>query len=223
MTRRSVNWKRKMKEHNKRWKKWKVWANHFPPKEHVVCDLKSDINLCILNCLVLVYRNCGINIFRLIIWAWYLLVSLILLNILLWHSNELPGEVLSVCMCIELWTHFTHLLLKNWNSCPDWCSLGVGCCPMNWKVSSLIAGQGSFLGCGPGPGLGACKNQPIHVSLSYPFLSLSFPLTSSLFRKKEMDLKKKKNPEIASKSSCGCNFLLFLNTILNFKTLHRVQ
>ena len=38
--------------------------------------------------------------------------------------------------------------------------------PVNRKVAGLIPSQGTCLGCGPGPPLGACKRQLINVSLT---------------------------------------------------------
>ena len=55
--------------------------------------------------------------------------------------------------------------------------------PANQKVAGLIPGQGTCLGCGPGPQLGACESQlidislPIHVSL-HLFLP-PFPLSKN--------------------------------------------
>ena len=53
--------------------------------------------------------------------------------------------------------------------------------PANRKVAGSIPSQGTCLGCGPGPWLGACERQPICVSLTqqcfYPSLS-SFILLS---------------------------------------------
>ena len=45
--------------------------------------------------------------------------------------------------------------------------------PMKQEVTGLIPSQGTCLGCGPGPQLGACKRQPIDVSL--PLFLLPFP------------------------------------------------
>ena len=47
--------------------------------------------------------------------------------------------------------------------------------PVNQKVAGSIPSQGTCLSCGPGPQLGACKRQPICVSLPLfllPFSSL---------------------------------------------------
>ena len=56
------------------------------------------------------------------------------------------------------------------------------CWPANPKVIGLIPGQGTCLGCGPGPQLGVCKRQPIDVSLAHwhfsPSLSASLPQAS---------------------------------------------
>ena len=47
--------------------------------------------------------------------------------------------------------------------------------PVNQKVTSLIPGQDTCLGCGPSPPSGACKRQQIDVSLVHECLSPSFP------------------------------------------------
>ena len=47
--------------------------------------------------------------------------------------------------------------------------------PADWKVTDLIPGQGTCLGCWPGPQLGAFERQPIDVYLPLflpPALSL---------------------------------------------------
>ena len=44
---------------------------------------------------------------------------------------------------------------------------------VNWKVANSIPGQGTCLGCGPGPRMGAHERQLINVSVCsslYPFL-----------------------------------------------------
>ena len=48
--------------------------------------------------------------------------------------------------------------------------------PVNWKVTGLILGQDSGLGCGPGPQMGMCERQLINVSL--PLLLFLPPLPS---------------------------------------------
>ena len=55
--------------------------------------------------------------------------------------------------------------LAQWIECP----------PMNQKVSSLIPSQGTCLRCGPGPQLGSCERQLIHVSLLH--IDVSFLLS----------------------------------------------
>ena len=50
--------------------------------------------------------------------------------------------------------------------------------PVNQKVTGLILGQGTCLGCRPGPCLEVCERQLIHVSLPFflppgPFLKIS--------------------------------------------------
>ena len=54
--------------------------------------------------------------------------------------------------------------------------------PVNWKVVSSIPDQGTCLGCGPGPLMGACERQPVDVSLTHGCFSpsLSSPLPHSL-------------------------------------------
>ena len=51
--------------------------------------------------------------------------------------------------------------------------------PVNQKVAGSIPGQGTCLGCGPGPQLGVCKRQPIDVCLTHwcfsPFLPRFLP------------------------------------------------
>ena len=67
----------------------------------------------------------------------------------------------------------------------------IECQPANQKVSGSIPGQGTSLGCGLGPLLGACKRQLINVSLAHQcFFSLSFFLPSPLTKKKSNLLKK---------------------------------
>ena len=43
----------------------------------------------------------------------------------------------------------------------------IECWSVNRKVAGLITSQGTCLGCGPGPQLGAYKRQPIDVSLAH--------------------------------------------------------
>ena len=56
------------------------------------------------------------------------------------------------------------------------------CWPVNQKVAGSIPSQGTRLGCGPGPQLGAWERQLIGVFLTHPcfFLSLSPSLPLSL-------------------------------------------
>ena len=46
--------------------------------------------------------------------------------------------------------------------------------PANQRFASLIPSQGTCLGCGPGPQLGAHKRQP-HINVSLPLFLLHFP------------------------------------------------
>ena len=45
--------------------------------------------------------------------------------------------------------------------------------PSNQRVTSSIPSQGTCLGCGPGPHLGAHKRQP-HIGVSLPLFFLPF-------------------------------------------------
>ena len=61
--------------------------------------------------------------------------------------------------------------------------------PANQKVASSTPSQGTCLGCEPGPWLGACKRQPICVSLIHrcfspspsPFIPLSLKINKIYF------------------------------------------
>ena len=65
-------------------------------------------------------------------------------------------------------------LIKPSMLCPDWCG-SVGCPPEKQKVSGLIPGQGTCLGCRPGPQRRALEAS-IHGCFS-PSLSPSLPLS----------------------------------------------
>ena len=62
---------------------------------------------------------------------------------------------------------------------------GFECWPVNWRGRQFDSGQGTCLGCGPGPWLGAWQRQLTDVSLVLqcfsPFLSLSLFLPSLPF------------------------------------------
>ena len=60
--------------------------------------------------------------------------------------------------------------------------------PANQKVAGLIPSQGTCLGWGPDPWLGACERQPIHVYLLNidVLLSLVFSLPPPLSKNKEI-------------------------------------
>ena len=53
--------------------------------------------------------------------------------------------------------------------------------PVNERVANSIPSQGTCLGCGPGPWLGACERDLVSVSLTHlcfsPSLSLSLPIS----------------------------------------------
>ena len=57
----------------------------------------------------------------------------------------------------------------------------IECWPVNGKVVSSIPSQGTCLGCGPDPQLGACERQPTNISLTQqcfcPSLSPFHPLS----------------------------------------------
>ena len=50
----------------------------------------------------------------------------------------------------------------------------IECRPVNQKVASSIPSQGTFLGCGPGPRLGALERQP-HIDVSLPLFLPPIP------------------------------------------------
>ena len=60
--------------------------------------------------------------------------------------------------------------------------------PENQRVAGFIHGEGTCLGCRPGPQLGECERQPIYVSLTHRFSSFPLPLSlkiNKVFKKKE--------------------------------------
>ena len=68
----------------------------------------------------------------------------------------------------------------------------IKCRPVNPKIASSIPTQGTSLGSGPGLQLGACKRQPIDVSLNtsmFPSLTLSPKIKIKSFFKKARILK----------------------------------
>ena len=54
---------------------------------------------------------------------------------------------------------------------------------VNQKVTGSISGQGTCLGCRPGPQLGECKRQQINVSLTHQCFSPSFSPSLPIFLK----------------------------------------
>ena len=62
--------------------------------------------------------------------------------------------------------------------CPGLCSSADWAWATNQRVASLIPGQGTCLGCGPGPQWGPCERQP-HIDVSLPFFLPSFPLSKN--------------------------------------------
>ena len=61
----------------------------------------------------------------------------------------------------------------------------IECGPVNQRVAGSIPSQGTCLGCGPGPQLGACEGQPINISpLLFPSLTLSLKINKILGKKK---------------------------------------
>ena len=74
--------------------------------------------------------------------------------------------------------------LKNLRAALAGVGQWVGPCPTKQKVAGLIPGQGTCLGCGPGPHLGHMPEATDWCfSLTLTFLFLSFPLHSPLPRK----------------------------------------
>ena len=51
------------------------------------------------------------------------------------------------------------------------------CRPGNREVTGWIPGQGTCLGCGPGPQEGVCKRSP-HIDVSLPLFLSPFPSIS---------------------------------------------
>ena len=88
--------------------------------------------------------------------------------------KSINEDLTSFCICLELQNSFKtdYLALTGVD---QW----VGHCTTNWKVTGLLPSQGTCLDCRPGPQLGACKRQPVHVSL---------PLFLPLFPSKEIIL-----------------------------------
>ena len=80
----------------------------------------------------------------------------------------------------------------------------VGHRPANRKAAGLIPGQGTDLGCGPGPGLGVCERQLIGVSLTHRCLSPSlFPSLYPFLQKYILKIFKKISHLKDYKKSCG--------------------
>ena len=52
--------------------------------------------------------------------------------------------------------------------------------PVNQRVTGLIPSQGTFLGCGTGPQVGACEKQPFDTFLAYQCFSPSLFYSLSL-------------------------------------------
>ena len=66
----------------------------------------------------------------------------------------------------------------------------IECQPMNQKASGSIPGQGTCLGCQPGPQLGTCKWQPIDTTLIHQCFSPFLPLP---LKTNKYDIKKKEH------------------------------
>ena len=70
-------------------------------------------------------------------------------------------------------------------TCPSLAGVGqwIEHQPVKQKVADLIPSEGTCLGCGPGPLLGACERQLINVSLAHrcfpPSVSLSLHLSNN--------------------------------------------
>ena len=62
----------------------------------------------------------------------------------------------------------------------------IECQPVNWKVTGSIPGQGTCLGCGPGPQLGCVRgSQLMFLSIS-PSFSLSLKISKNKIFEKEI-------------------------------------
>ena len=72
------------------------------------------------------------------------------------------------------------LTLKSYLHALAGVAQGIQCQPANQKVAHSIPGQGTWLGCGQGPQLGACERQPINVSVTHRCFSLSLSLPPPL-------------------------------------------
>ena len=68
-----------------------------------------------------------------------------------------------------------------------WVDLWVGRRPADLKVVGLFASRGTCLGFGFGS-RGACKMQPVDVSLSHPCFSCSLPLSLESIKKKKREV-----------------------------------
>ena len=73
---------------------------------------------------------------------------------------------------------FSNNILRNHHKALTGVAELVGCHPTKQGVAGWIPGQGTCLGCGPGPQLG-CVREATDQSFSHTlmFLSLSFPLS----------------------------------------------
>ena len=77
-----------------------------------------------------------------------------------------------------------HCCLKNYYHCCFKKSALAGvvqwieCWPVNWGVTCLVPSQGTCLGCGLGPWLGACKRQP-RINVSLPLFLPPSPLSKN--------------------------------------------
>ena len=69
----------------------------------------------------------------------------------------------------------------------------IECWFANQKVIGSVSGQGTCLGFGPGPQMGACERQPINVSLAHRCFSPTFSPSFSLSLKNKTKNFKEKN------------------------------
>ena len=92
------------------------------------------------------------------------------LGVVLWTPKLLV--LLKSNMSIFYLVYYSLGVLLKAIDCPGWCGSvdwALACEPQgHW----LIPSQGTCLGCGPGPQLGAYERQQIYVSLTHLFLSL---------------------------------------------------
>ena len=79
-------------------------------------------------------------------------------------SQQLPGCGTLVAVLTAVQRHCPPLTGATMR--PGRCGSGTECRPVDHKVAGSFPGQGTCLGCGPGPQVGVCERQRIDVSLA---------------------------------------------------------